>query len=105
MEFDNFAQDKILENLFNETINPLEARKSSLTQEEQEKLNLAKDKASLLDATMTLFKAEKGNPDVKRLENEILEIKNRIQTLQAEIDSSSVNPENIENPTKTNPNH
>ena len=97
VEFDNFAQDKILENLFNETINPLEARKSSLTQEEQEKLNLAKDKASLLDATMTLFKAEKGNPDVKRLENEILEIKNRIQTLQAEIDSSSVNPENIEN--------
>ena len=59
VDFENFGQDSILEELFNGTINVLEA-KPSLTEEEEEELILAQDKANLLNANFgTLLSTRK----------------------------------------------
>jgi len=78
VDFENFGQDSILEELFNGTINVLEA-KPSLTEEEEEKLILAQDKANLLNATMELYYLQgNDNPRVSQLEEEIIEIEKKI---------------------------
>ena len=92
IDFANFGHDGILEDLNNGIIIPLE-EKSSITTEEQNELNMAKDKVNLLETTFGLFKAEQGNPNIERLENDIVEIKNHIRVIQDEIDPSTLNPE------------
>src|SRR5210317_1052286 len=78
VDFENFGQDSILEELFNGTINVLEA-KPSLTEEEEEELMLAQDKANLLNATMQLYYLQgNDNPRVSQLEEEIIEIEKKI---------------------------
>ncbi|MDC0606801.1 hypothetical protein OAP00_03320, partial [Acidimicrobiia bacterium] len=78
VDFENFGQDSILEELFNGTINVLEA-KPSLTEEEEEELILAQDKANLLNANMELYYLQgNDNPRVSQLEEEIIEIEKKI---------------------------
>ncbi|MDC1071344.1 hypothetical protein OAQ50_03670 [Acidimicrobiia bacterium] len=79
VDFDNFGQDSILEELYDGTINPLESR-DSLTAEEQDQLNLARDKAGLLDATLNRYILKKGNfPRILEIEERILELEGQIE--------------------------
>ena len=81
VDFKNFGQDSILEELFNGTINVLEA-KPTLTEEEEEQLILAQDKANLLNATMELYYLQgNDNPRVSQLEEEIIEIQRQINDI------------------------
>src|SRR6056300_324306 len=78
VDFENFGQDSIIQELFDGTISVLEA-KPSLTEEEKEKLILAQDKLNLLNATTELYYLQ-GNDDprVSQLEEEIIEIEKKI---------------------------
>ena len=89
VDFDNFGQDSILEELYNGTINPLES-KDSLTAEEQDQLNLARDKAGLLDATLNRYVLKKGNSP------RILEIEERILELERQIENFSPSSQTVE---------
>ncbi|NND24372.1 MAG: hypothetical protein HKN86_06730, partial [Acidimicrobiia bacterium] len=81
VDFANFGQDSILEELYNGTINVLEA-KPTLTEEEEEQLILAQDKANLLNATMELYYLQgNDNPRVSQLEEEIIEIQRQINDI------------------------
>ena len=89
VDFDNFGQDSILEELYDGTINPLES-KDSLTAEEQDQLNLARDKAGLLDATLNRYILKKGNSP------RILEIEERILELEGQIENFSPSSQTVE---------
>src|SRR5210317_1012753 len=95
VDFENFGQDSILEELFNGTINVLEA-KPSLTEEEEEELILAQDKANLLNATMELYYFQgNDNPRVSQLEEEIIEIQSQINDISTNNNSQN-NEDDIE---------
>src|SRR6056300_1552887 len=80
IDFENFGQDSIFEELYNGTINILES-KSTLTEEEEEELMLAQDKANLLNATMELYLQGHDNPRVSQLEEEIIQIQSQINDI------------------------
>src|SRR5210317_2420663 len=80
VDFENFGQDSIFEELYNGTINILES-KSTLTEEEEEELFLAQDKANLLNATMELYLQGNDNPRVSQLEEEIIQIQSQINDI------------------------
>jgi hypothetical protein len=77
VDFENFGQDSIIQELFDGTISVLEA-KPSLTEEEKEKLILAQDKLNLLNATTELYLQGNDDPRVSQLEEEIIEIEKKI---------------------------
>src|SRR6056300_1752860 len=94
IDFENFGQDSIFEELYNGTINILES-KSTLTEEEEEELMLAQDKANLLNATMELYLQGHDNPRVSQLEEEIIEIQSQINDISPNNNSQN-NEDDIE---------
>ena len=95
IDFENFGQDSIFEELYNGTINILES-KSTLTEEEEEELVLAQDKANLLNATMELYYIDgNDNPRVSQLEKEIIEIQSQINDVSPNNNSQN-NEEDLE---------
>src|SRR6056300_1397 len=94
IDFENFGQDSIFEELYNGTINILES-KSTLTEEEEEELMLAQDKANLLNATMELYLQGNDNPRVSQLEEEIIEMQSQINDISPNNNSQN-NEDDIE---------